>query len=139
MKGSMTRKVLIVDSDGDQSETIAIVCRERDFSVDVVPHERTLAHLSKHAADYCAVLVRVTPQPSTLSAAARMGEFVLRYVAQALPELLDRTIVLTVLTEEERTNLPAVRRIFGDPFDPAALVAEIDACGSLVAEEDGMR
>lgn len=124
----MIRKVLVVESDGEQGAVISTVCRDGGFEVDVVPHESTLAHLSKHASEYGALVVRVAPEPSTLSSADRMGEFVLRYVAQAMPEFLTRTVVVTTIPVELRTNLPSVRTILDDPFEPSALVAACAAC-----------
>lgn len=124
----MIRKVLVVESDGDQGAAITAICGDGGFAVDVVSHERTLAHLSKHASDYCALIVRVAPEPSTLSAADRMGEFVLRYIAQAMPECLARTIVVTTIPDDLRTNLPAVQTVLDDPYEPSDLVDAIAAC-----------
>lgn len=124
----MTRNVLVVESDGGQGDAIAAICTEGSFGVDVIPHEAALAHLSKHAADYCAFIVRVAPEPSTLSAADRMGEFVLRYLAHAMPEQLTRTIVVTKLPADMRTSFPAVRHVIDDPFEAAALIEHVRAC-----------
>lgn len=124
----MIRRILVVESDGEQGAVISAVCRDGGFAVDVVPHESTLAHLSKHASEYGALVVRVAPEPSTLSSADRMGEFVLRYVAQAMPEFLARTVVVTKIPVDLRTNLPAVQTILDDPFEPAQLIEAISAC-----------
>lgn len=132
----MIRKVLVVESDGEQGEVITAVCRDGGFFVDVVPHEGTLAHLSKHASEYGALIVRVAAEPSTLSAADRMGEFVLRYVAQAMPELLARTIVITKIPHDLRKNLPSVRSILEDPFEHAHLLEVISASCELAVAPD---
>lgn len=129
----MIRRVLVVESDGEQGEVITAVCRDGGFFVDVVPHESTLAHLSKHASEYGALIVRVAAEPSTLSAADRMGEFVLRYVAQAMPEFLARTIVITKIPHDLRKNLPSVRSILDDPFEPEHLLEAISASCELPA------
>lgn len=127
----MIRRILVVESDGEQGEVITAVCTDGGFAVDVVPHESTLAHLSKHAHEYGALVVRVAAEPSTLSADARMGEFVLRYVAQAMPEFLARTIVVTKIAVDLRTNLPPVRTVLDDPFEPSELIAACTACCEL--------
>ena len=124
----MTRTVLIVESDGDQGAAVAAICAGGAFAVDVVPHELALAHISKHAARYDAIIVRVAAEPSTLSAADRMGEFVLRYVAQAQPDLLPRTVIVTSLASEERARFPLVRDVVDDPFDAGTLLAAVARC-----------
>ena len=123
----MTRRVLIVDSDDDQGERFASECSREGFEGEVVPHERALAHLSTHGSAYDCLVVRATAEPSTLSSADRMGEFVLRYVAQALPQLLVRTVVVTTLPEGKR-NFPGVRSILEEPYELDTLLEEILAC-----------
>ena len=123
----MTRRVLIVDSGDAQGERLARECRTNGFEVDVIPNELALAHLSMHGSEYDSLVVRATDEPSNLSSADRMGEFVLRYVAQALPQLLLRTVVVTTLPEGGR-NFPGVRTIVEEPYELEPWFAELLAC-----------
>lgn len=134
----MTRTILIVESDGEQGDAIAVICREGSFGVDVVAHELALAHLSKHAKDYCALVVRVSHEPSTLSSADRMGEFVLRYVAHAMPEMLVRTVVLTDVEEDIQRSFPPVHCVLAGPFDGDELLNRLTACCNALSSSTAL-
>ena len=125
-RGFTEKRLLIVDSDVTHGHMLATVFSPAGYRVDVVPHQEALAVLSERGRAYENVVVRATPEQSTLSAADRLGEFVLRYLSQTIPELLPHTVVLTTLPEARR-NFPAVRAVIEEPFDLAALVAEVAA------------
>jgi hypothetical protein len=122
----MTRKILIIDSDQGHAAALVAALEGAELSAVVVPHESALAQLSDRKTAWETLVVCASSEPSTLSAEVRLGEFVLRFVAQTLPHLLPRTIILSALPPGHA--FPSVRAVFDEPFDTDRLIAEVRAC-----------
>lgn len=119
------RLVLVIDSDASHAATLAGLLEEAGYEVRQSAHEASLPILRESR--YDAVVVRATPEPSTLSPQDRLGEFVLRYVSHVVPALLPRTVILTSSPPSER-NYPAPCIVVDEPYATGELLSLVAAC-----------
>ena len=92
--GGAAPRVLVVAS--DPNTHLRSSCEQGFYTVDCIPHHEAIARIaSSDFAEYAAVVVQVTHEPSSASAAFRTGEYILYFMNQLRPEALSRVIVFS--------------------------------------------
>jgi len=92
--GGAAPRVLVVANDPETP--LRASCEQGIYNVDCIPHHDAIARIaSSDFAEYAAVVVQVTDEPSSASAAYRTGEYILHFLHQLRPEALSRVIVFS--------------------------------------------
>jgi hypothetical protein len=87
-------RVLVVATDA--RAPLREYCEGGTFAIDCIAHHEAIARIaSSDFAEYAAVVIQVTDQPSSASAAFRTGEYVLHFLHQLRPEALSRVVVFS--------------------------------------------
>lgn len=118
--------ILLIDSDELHRARLGAMLRRAGYGVESTPHQLALA-LLREGHPFDAVILCAAPQPSTLSAQDRLGEFVARYMTHVVPALLPRTVILTALTPDDGA-FPGAGATLSEPFVEEELLATLTAC-----------
>lgn len=113
-------RVLVIASDPAQ---LRATCEQGFYTVDCIPHHDAIARIaSSDFAEYAAVVVQVTDQPSSASASFRTGEYILYFMHQLRPEALARVVVFSEV-EDFSARVPVAAVVPPNSAPEAVLVA----------------
>ena len=115
--------VLVADDDVNINMLITRLLRHAGYDIIRVPDGRQA--IEQIAANHVDVLVLDLMMPFV------DGFGVLRHLAQARPDLLRRTIVVTAFPESETlAALRSIGAVMGKPFDTALLLETVRRCAT---------
>ena len=122
--------VLVLETDDSIQRLLEIVLRREGYEPLFVRDGRSAV---RHATEreFALFIVDVTIAPSLLEAGSRRGVGFIHFLQRQRPDLLQRTIVLTGLSQRDLPrDLPRVCGVLRKPFDLDDFCAALARCGS---------
>ena len=119
--GGAAPRVLVIAAEPEAG--LRASCEQGFYDVDCIPHHEAIARIASSGfAEYAAVVIQVTNQPSSASAAFRTGEYVLYFMHQLRPEALARVIIFSEV-EDFTPGVPVAAVVPPNSAPEAVLVA----------------
>lgn len=114
-------RVLVIAA--EPQTQLRAACEQGFYDVDCIPHHEAIARIaSSDFAEYAAVVIQVTDQPSSASAAFRTGEYVLYFMHQLRPEALARVVIFSEV-DDYAPRVPVAAVVPPSSAPEAVLVA----------------
>jgi DNA-binding response OmpR family regulator len=130
--------VLVIESDAALSSLLTALLQREGFGVNIIPHGASALRLieEQRCQVFAAIVIQLTPFASPVDPSVPTGVALVRRLAEASPQCLPKTLVLTTFQNQDTAKLREICTVMTEPFEIAEFMQTIKTTAGPPLSED---